>query len=1183
MNSKLKEIKKFQRLRQKSQESNNLKEEAEVCNVLGNLYLETGDTTEALSMHQNELALCGLLHDVVGQAVAHRKIGDVFVSMSNYTSAIKHHTLHLELASRVEDKVEMQRANTSLGRTYLDKSSLPSTGDAEIEGLLGRSIKLFNESLRLVGEVKVGTREFVEMKVRSFINLGLAHHQLNINNHNINDATRSVGCFEKALSLAETHNNTDDLYLTNQVLVGVNIELSKHSVALKHAEAMLKVAKQTKKLENIDSSSELCAESHLQLGNIHSAKDYLKRIYLKTKQNSLRDETEAKLKTVIKMCRISHEVTAEETSVNRKYSLHEAIADLFCKLRCFEPALKHYKAQESTLDDIEGITNKQRKSVYFSIASTLVDLKRYNEAIEYFNDEMNVTSDSTDHVDIYINISRCLEGMGKSYREVKGVCTKSIKCAEDCGSDHLKMKALVRREEIETKFDDVEAADVTKGEISMLELKVGEIDEGSETMTDCYNSCPLDDSMELLEEELAIPLKDDEATRRSKRALVSKQNCLGETGLHQACIGGDLKRVQLLIKQGHQVNPRDFCGWTPLHEASNHGHEDIVEYLLQHGAHINDLGGEGCGNLTPINDAANNGHFNVVEILLNHNANPFIANNEGLNVLATLRKYRGKYGDEMDEEQRSLCDAVCRRLDERKDHHPVVDLPIIIRDARIDVSSSPPNIDDVISDDVITGDVADNDITDNVTACDVTTRDVITEYRSSITSMGSSRRRKTFPVHHKRSVPALVERSAVDPWLVDDVDPPRKKRRFLDGGSWDVGKRTKITDYCSEVPRSQDVVNVEDRVPDEDIRHDVLDQGRVPTSSMRVKVEIEDFSFFVAVPPDKPMSWLNEVAASCYERNHRVSPTIQLSCDDVLMMNEDLVSVVLRNNDVIKGVVMSWNIQPLSERYVKYCQQTNIVEIPRITNACKDCAISKSLEIKSLRFPQHLKPLFLNLRKQEITKINFSGCRIGWEGVKCLCENVRQPLNSSLTHVNMSCTAMNDHAMIILSQASSFHNLTHLNTSFNPLCAVDGLLGLLSACPNLRELNVQCCQLRVVGRQHMFDAGLPNLEVLNISQNNFGTTGLKHWLKLIHRNHIKSLNVRGVSDMNNNKDMARILRDFLETSNKKLNFLDLSENQLDDDVIRSFDSFVEETTGGFPSFIMTHKRCHCRETMKFQP
>uniref|UniRef100_F6W3X7 Uncharacterized protein n=4 Tax=Ciona intestinalis TaxID=7719 RepID=F6W3X7_CIOIN len=509
-----------------------------------------------------------------------------------------------------------------------------------------------------------------------------------------------------------------------------------------------------------------------------------------------------------------------------------------------------------------------------------------------------------------------------------------MKCAEDCGSDHLKMKALVRREEIETKFNDVEAADVTKSEISMLELKVGEIDEGSETITDCYNSCPLDDSMEMLEEELAIPLKDDEVTRRSKRALISKQNCLGETGLHQACIGGDLKRVQLLIKQGHQVNPRDFCGWTPLHEASNHGHEDIVEYLLQHGAHINDLGGEGCGNLTPIHDAANNGHFNVVEILLNHNANPFIANNEGLNVLATLRKYRDKYGDEMDEKQRSLCDAVCRRLEERKDQHHVVDPPIIIRDATVDVSSSPPNIDDVITDDVTDNDITDNVTTHDVTTCDVTTDDVITEYRSSITSLGSSRRRKSFPVHHKRSVPALVERSADDPWLVEDVDPPRKKRRFLDGGSWDAGKRTKITDYCSEVPRSRDdvVVNVEYR--DEDIRLDVLDQGRVTTSSMRVKVEIEDFSFFVAVPPDKPVSWLNEVATSCYERNHRVSPTIQLSCDDVLMMNEDLVSVVVRNNDVIKGVVMSWNIPLLSERYVKYCQQTNIAEIPRITNAC---------------------------------------------------------------------------------------------------------------------------------------------------------------------------------------------------------------------------------------------------------
>ncbi|MEQ2188558.1 hypothetical protein GOODEAATRI_016316, partial [Goodea atripinnis] len=52
----------------------------------------------------------------------------------------------------------------------------------------------------------------------------------------------------------------------------------------------------------------------------------------------------------------------------------------------------------------------------------------------------------------------------------------------------------------------------------------------------------------------------------------NKRNEKGETSLHRACIDGNLKQVLFLVEQGHPVNPRDYCGWTPLHEACNHGH-----------------------------------------------------------------------------------------------------------------------------------------------------------------------------------------------------------------------------------------------------------------------------------------------------------------------------------------------------------------------------------------------------------------------------------------------------------------------------------------------------------------------------------------------------------------------------------------------------------------------------------
>ena len=49
-------------------------------------------------------------------------------------------------------------------------------------------------------------------------------------------------------------------------------------------------------------------------------------------------------------------------------------------------------------------------------------------------------------------------------------------------------------------------------------------------------------------------------------------------------------------------------GWTPLHEASNYGHSEVVALLLQHGAEPNAPGMDGD---TPLHDAVINAHLEV--------------------------------------------------------------------------------------------------------------------------------------------------------------------------------------------------------------------------------------------------------------------------------------------------------------------------------------------------------------------------------------------------------------------------------------------------------------------------------------------------------------------------------------------------------------------------------------------
>jgi len=51
-----------------------------------------------------------------------------------------------------------------------------------------------------------------------------------------------------------------------------------------------------------------------------------------------------------------------------------------------------------------------------------------------------------------------------------------------------------------------------------------------------------------------------------------------------------------------------IIGWTPLHEASNHGRISVARELLRAGA---DSNAQGLDNNSPLHDAAINGHVEV--------------------------------------------------------------------------------------------------------------------------------------------------------------------------------------------------------------------------------------------------------------------------------------------------------------------------------------------------------------------------------------------------------------------------------------------------------------------------------------------------------------------------------------------------------------------------------------------
>ena len=48
---------------------------------------------------------------------------------------------------------------------------------------------------------------------------------------------------------------------------------------------------------------------------------------------------------VIKMCHITSQIKLNSNNLEKLCHLHEALADAFCDMACYHPAVKHYKMQ----------------------------------------------------------------------------------------------------------------------------------------------------------------------------------------------------------------------------------------------------------------------------------------------------------------------------------------------------------------------------------------------------------------------------------------------------------------------------------------------------------------------------------------------------------------------------------------------------------------------------------------------------------------------------------------------------------------------------------------------------------------------------------------------------------------------------------------------------------------------
>jgi hypothetical protein len=99
------------------------------------------------------------------------------------------------------------------------------------------------------------------------------------------------------------------------------------------------------------------------------------------------------------------------------------------------------------------------------------------------------------------------------------------------------------------------------------------------------------------------------------------------TGIWRDAYLGDLAEVERLVGQDPGLlNARDRLGMTPLMLASESGQVEVVAWLLDKGAAINERHCQGC---TALSFASSDGRLSAVRLLMERGADPTIATDKG--------------------------------------------------------------------------------------------------------------------------------------------------------------------------------------------------------------------------------------------------------------------------------------------------------------------------------------------------------------------------------------------------------------------------------------------------------------------------------------------------------------------------------------------------------------------------
>ncbi|XP_050398300.1 tonsoku-like protein [Patella vulgata] len=640
----LKELENLRKSKKKAEKRNDLKEVATLSNYIGKILADYGEYEDAITEHETERSISETLHDVIGEAVACRKIGECYCSMGQYDKAISLQTRHLDLAKSCDDILEEQRAWATIGRTYLCQAEATQSRGPQLE-ILKKAEDSLLKSLEVCERLKPTTKveSYMEMKERLFLNMGLVYDGRG-------EVKSSAEYFKRAISIAQKYRLYHDVYRCQNALCNMYQKCGNMSQALRALDDAQKNAVKLKD-KHLESDCLLQkAQLQIKIGDYETAKNSLK----KAKKLGLPQEQDVQqlyklYKAATKMEESSQDL---ETAVDEKcrMKLYETLADCSVDANNYKQALDYYHKMLKCATDL-GLADEEMVPIYVSLAQTYCDDKQYTQAITYYKQELTCHTNNLEQTcRTWLNIAEAEEHLNLGYNKISKSYLAAFEAARKTKHRKLQVQVLKSLAEVQKHFKQKEHLIVTEKKLDTFFKKYeNELVDLSDEESQPTETLDDDDVIisDLSESEPEEEDTNQETRTRCSRKTNSKAkvNEKGETPLHRACIAGHIKKVKKLIEQGHPVNPRDFCGWIPLHEAANHDFYDIVEYLLNHGAHVNDRGGASCGGVTPLIDASNCGNMEIVELLVNKGANKLAKDDEGQTALDCLNDWYNRCED----------------------------------------------------------------------------------------------------------------------------------------------------------------------------------------------------------------------------------------------------------------------------------------------------------------------------------------------------------------------------------------------------------------------------------------------------------------------------------------------------------------------------------------------------------